>query len=67
MGLPFCFQLSRRCLVFGLQPAHIVVIILIALIFFAPSRLPSVARGMKTMVSEFRKGLNEKNKDRESD
>ncbi len=41
---------------FGLQPAHIVVIILIALIFFAPSRLPLLARGMKTMVSEFRTG-----------
>ncbi len=48
----------------GLQPAHIIIIIFIALIFFAPSRLPSLARGMKTMVSEFRKGINEKNKDR---
>ncbi len=48
----------------GLQPAHIIIIIFVALIFFAPSRLPLLARGMKTMVSEFRKGINEKNKDR---
>jgi Sec-independent protein translocase protein TatA len=51
---------------FGLQPAHIVIIILVALIFFAPSRLPLLARGMKTMVSEFRKGIDDKNKDRKS-
>lgn len=51
----------------GLQPAHIVIIVLIALIFFAPARLPSLARGMKAMVSEFRKGINEKTKDRKPD
>ncbi len=51
---------------FGLQPAHIVIIILVAVIFFAPSRLPLLARGMKTMVSEFRKGMGEKNKDGKS-
>lgn len=50
---------------FGLQPAHIVIIVLVALLFFAPSRLPLLARGMKTMVSEFRKGLDSKNKDRD--
>ncbi len=51
---------------FGLQPAHVVIIVLVALLFFAPSRLPLLARGMKTMVSEFRKGLDSKNKDRDS-
>ncbi len=39
----------------GLQPAHIVVIVLFGVLLFAPSRLPLLARGMKKMVSEFRK------------
>ncbi len=41
----------------GLQPGHIVIIILIALIFFAPSRLPLLSRGITKMVSEFRKEI----------
>ncbi len=39
----------------GLQPAHIVIIVFAAVLFFAPSRLPELARGVKKMVSEFRK------------
>ncbi len=39
----------------GLQPTHIVLIVLVALVLFAPDRLPLVARGMKKMVSEFKK------------
>ena len=39
----------------GLQPIHILVIVLIALIIFVPGRIPLVARGMKKMVSEFKK------------
>lgn len=47
----------------GLQPAHIVIIVLVACIFFAPSRLPLVARGMKKMIAEFRKEVSDKSKD----
>jgi|GEM_PF-4420510 Sec-independent protein translocase protein TatA len=38
----------------GLQPGHVLIIILVALLLFAPSRLPMVVRGMKKMVAEFR-------------
>lgn len=44
----------------GLRPAHIVIIVLVALILFAPSRLPMLARGMKTMVSEFKQAATDK-------
>ncbi len=40
----------------GLQPIHILIIILIGLILFAPGRLPLVIRGWKKMVSEVKKG-----------
>ncbi len=46
---------------FAIQPGHVVIIILVALIFFAPSRLPMVVRGMKKMVSEFRAEVKDKN------
>ncbi len=46
----------------GLQPGHIVIIILIALIFFAPSRLPLLTRGITKMMSEFRKEIGNKPK-----
>ncbi len=46
----------------GLQPGHIILIVLAALIFFAPSRLPLLARGVKKMVSEFRKEASDKSK-----
>ncbi len=50
------------CAMIGLQPGHIVIIILIALIFFAPSRLPLLTRGMFKMFSEFRKEVGNKPK-----
>ncbi len=40
----------------GLQPIHILIIILVGLIIFAPGRLPLVIRGWKKMVSEVKKG-----------
>lgn len=39
----------------GLQPTHILIIIIIAIILFAPSRLPQLTRGIGQMFSEFRK------------
>jgi sec-independent protein translocase protein TatA len=44
---------------FGLQPIHIVVIILVALIVFGPKRLPEVGRWVGRSISEFRKGTRE--------
>lgn len=39
----------------ALQPTHILIVILVALVLFAPTRIPRVVRGAKNMVSEFRK------------
>ncbi len=39
----------------ALQPIHIIVIVLVALLFFAPSRMPLVGRGFAKMISEFRR------------
>ncbi len=45
----------------GLQPGHIVIIILIAILIFAPTRLHQLIRGFKSMSSQFRKELGGKN------
>ncbi len=45
----------------GLQPGHILIIILIAILIFAPTRLPQLIRGFKGMFSQFRKELGGKN------
>ena len=45
----------------GLQPGHIVIIILIAILIFAPTRLPQLVRGFKGMFSQFRKEVGGKN------
>jgi Sec-independent protein translocase protein TatA len=39
---------------YGLQPTHILLIIIVALIFFMPSRLPQIARGFRDMISSFK-------------
>ena len=41
---------------FGLQPIHLVVIILVALVIFGPKRLPQLGRWLGKTFSEFRKG-----------
>jgi Sec-independent protein translocase protein TatA len=51
----------------GLQPGHLVIIVLIALILFAPSRLPMFVRGTKKMISEIRAGMSDKSKNQDSD
>ncbi|MBI5302213.1 MAG: twin-arginine translocase TatA/TatE family subunit [Chloroflexi bacterium] len=45
---------------FGLQPAHIVIIVFVAILLFVPSRLPMLGRGMRKMVSEFRREISAK-------
>ena len=44
---------------FGLQPIHIVVVIIVALVIFGPKRLPEVGRWVGRSISEFRKGARE--------
>jgi len=43
----------------GLQPWHIVVIVIIGVIVFGPRRLPEIGKGLGRSISEFRKGSQE--------
>ncbi len=62
---------------FGLQPIHIIVILVVALLIFGPSRLPEIGRAFGKSIAEFReatsqtqnefrKGLEEKKPDTET-
>ncbi|HVP17459.1 MAG TPA: twin-arginine translocase TatA/TatE family subunit [Spirochaetia bacterium] len=44
---------------FGLQPIHLVVIVVVALLIFGPKRLPQIGRWIGRTFSEFRKGARE--------
>jgi sec-independent protein translocase protein TatA len=44
---------------FGIQPLHIIVIVVVALIIFGPSRLPEIGRGLGKALNEFRRGTKE--------
>ena len=39
---------------FGLQPLHLIVILIVALLVFGPSRLPEIGRAIGQSISEFR-------------
>jgi sec-independent protein translocase protein TatA len=39
---------------FGLQPMHLIVILVIALIIFGPSKLPELGRAIGSSIREFR-------------
>ena len=52
----------------GLQPGHVIIIIFVALIFLAPSRIPMVVRGFRKMFSEIRdEATGKKAQDQETD
>ena len=44
---------------FGIQPIHIVIIIVVAFLIFGASRLPEIGRSLGKSISEFRKGSKE--------
>ncbi len=44
---------------FGLQPIHLVIIAVVALLIFGPSRLPEIGRGVGRAITEFRRGAKE--------
>lgn len=42
---------------FGLQPLHLVVVFVVALLIFGPQRLPEIGRGVGRAINEFRQGM----------
>ncbi len=44
---------------FGIQPIHIIIIVVVALIIFGPARLPELGRNLGKALNEFRRGTRE--------
>ncbi len=44
---------------FGIQPIHIIIIAIVALLLFGPSRLPEMGRSLGKALNEFRRGTRE--------
>jgi sec-independent protein translocase protein TatA len=44
---------------FGLQPLHVVLILLVALLIFGPSRLTDIGRSLGSTIREFRSAVKE--------
>jgi TatA/E family protein of Tat protein translocase len=44
---------------FGIQPIHIVIIIIVAFLLFGATRLPEIGRSLGKTINEFRKGTKE--------
>ena len=44
---------------FGIQPIHIVIIIIVAFLLFGATRLPEIGRSLGKSISEFKKGTKE--------
>ncbi len=43
----------------GLQPIHLLVVVVVAVLLFAPARLPELVRALSRTVREFRAGVKE--------
>lgn len=52
---------------FGLQPTHWLIIVIVALVFFVPSRLPELARALKKTFSEVGDSLKEITEDEDQE
>ncbi len=44
---------------FGIQPSHLILILVVALIVFGPARLPEIGRSFGTMLREFQSSAKE--------
>jgi sec-independent protein translocase protein TatA len=44
---------------FGLQPTHLIIIVIVALIVFGPSRLPEIGRALGKTIREFQTATKE--------
>ena len=44
---------------FGIQPIHIIIVLIVALLLFGPKRLPELGRSLGKGLNEFRRGARE--------
>ncbi|MBM3127550.1 MAG: twin-arginine translocase TatA/TatE family subunit [Chloroflexi bacterium] len=44
---------------FGLQPTHLIIILVVALLLFGPSKLPEIGKAMGKTIREFQTGIKE--------
>jgi sec-independent protein translocase protein TatA len=44
---------------FGLQPTHLILIVVVALIFFGPKQLPELGKALGKTITEFKKSTRE--------
>jgi sec-independent protein translocase protein TatA len=44
---------------FGLQPTHLIIILVVALLIFGPSKLPEIGKAMGKTIREFQSGIKE--------
>ncbi len=44
---------------FGLQPIHLIIVAVVALLIFGPTKLPEIGRSVGRAITEFRRGAKE--------
>ncbi len=47
------------------QPMHLILVLGIALLFFGPSKLPELGRGLGTSIKEFKNAFKNEDEERE--